>query len=170
MTGQQSQYLILKYYNKEKYRYLSFEIVSRSIFRGTTEVFQDIKGKEFTPSTKEDLYSFLLSDLDIYRVIPISYRDTNKKYNISQYLILQIFFKIIERRIFFYISILRSIYRAQYINIKRDLYIVGSSQKLNIELSRIVEQKVLEAEIKKLKDNKLEIVLETFRLRKISEY
>ena len=145
-------------------------MVPRSTFGGAAEVFRDIGGKEFTPSTKEDLRSFLLSDLDICRVMPVGYRDTDKKYNISQCLMLRIFFKTIGRRMFFYISTLRSIYRARCINMKRDLYIAGSGQKLNVELSRVAEQKALEAKIEKLKDNKLEIALGTFRSRKTSEH
>ena len=79
-------------------------------------------------------------------------RDLDKDLNKSQPLLLRVRFKSLNKFMFFYISTLRSKFRARLIDLKRDLYVAGAGQKLAVAVSRTKEHTALQTEIDKLKD------------------
>jgi hypothetical protein len=163
-------YLLLKYHDKERYLHPSFEMAPGSVYPGAVQAFLKDGGTEFQPSTKDDLRSFQLDDLDICRVATVGARDPAKKnINISQRLMLRVYFRTLNKYMFFYISTLRAKYRAKPINTKRDIYAADSGQKLQLAPSRAKEQEQLQDEIQKLKDEKLEIALGNFPSKRRSK-
>jgi hypothetical protein len=116
-------------------------------------------GTELALGTTGDLCGFSLSDLDICGVAPVGVRDADKELNISQLVMLRVYFRSLKKRMFFYISTLRSNYGARPIDLKRDLYMSESGQKLQVALPRAKERKLLQAKIDRLKDENLQVAL-----------
>jgi hypothetical protein len=58
-------HLLLKYHDKERYKYPSFEMVPGSMFPGAVQGFLSDGGTELALGTAEDLRGFSLSDLDL---------------------------------------------------------------------------------------------------------
>jgi hypothetical protein len=153
-------HLLLKFHDKMRYEYPSYEMVPGSMFAGAVEGFLEAGGKELIIGTKEDLRGVSCADIQVVGVVPVGARDPDKKdYHISQRLMLRVRIMSLNKRMFFYISTLRARYGVKPINLKRDLYVAGSGQVLQICLSRAAVLKKHKAEIERLKDEKLEIAL-----------
>ena len=148
--------LVLKYHDKGRYKYPSFEMVAGSTYPGAVQGFRKAGGTEFEPGTKEDLRSCSDSDIDICGVMPVGgVQDPYKDLNQSQRLLLRVCFKKTKKFMFFYISTLRSRFGAKWVDQKRDLYAAGAGQVLAVAVPHAVERTAYRTEIENLKNQLL---------------
>jgi hypothetical protein len=150
--------LLLKFHDKKRQKFPSYEMVPGSKHRGAVEAFLKAGGEELTIGTKEDLQGILFDDVHIIGVVPVGSRNLHKEYYISQRLIIRVRISSLSKRMFFYISTLRGEYGALF-DTKKELYMKKSGQVLKTYPSRAEVEKKHKEEVERLNEEKLEIAL-----------